>query len=155
MHVHAEDQQLPDQVLHLILEQLVALHLGDPLVLPVGERVGAGRGDPQPLRFEQPGQAAPQPQHLGPRLPDVGADPGPHLDHRLQHLGPHVVHQRAGPGRGQQGVDVGLELPTGVDDLELFLDADRERLLAHSEPPRAGCCQQHARPEGLGTRGEL
>jgi hypothetical protein len=30
---------------------------------------------------------------------------------------------------------VGLQLPTGVDDLELFLDADRERLLAHRNLP--------------------
>jgi hypothetical protein len=30
---------------------------------------------------------------------------------------------------------VGLELPAGVDDLELFLDADRERLLAHRTSP--------------------
>jgi hypothetical protein len=26
---------------------------------------------------------------------------------------------------------VGLELPAGVDDLELLLDTDRERLLGH------------------------
>jgi hypothetical protein len=30
---------------------------------------------------------------------------------------------------------VGLQLPTGVDDLELFLDADRKRLLAHRNLP--------------------
>jgi hypothetical protein len=30
---------------------------------------------------------------------------------------------------------VGLELPAGVDDLKLFLDADRERLLAHRNLP--------------------
>jgi hypothetical protein len=35
------------------------------------------------------------------------------------------------PRSPEQGVDVGLQLPAGVDDLEPFLDADRERLLAH------------------------
>jgi hypothetical protein len=35
------------------------------------------------------------------------------------------------PRSPEQGVDVGLQLPAGVDHLEPFLDADRERLLAH------------------------
>src|SRR5215211_1506887 len=39
------------------------------------------------------------------------------------------------PRLPEQGVDVGLQLPVGVDDLELFLDADRERLLAHLNLP--------------------
>jgi hypothetical protein len=30
------------------------------------------------------------------------------------------------PRLPEQGVDVGLQLPVSVDDLELFLDADRE-----------------------------
>ena len=47
VHVQAEDEQLADDVLQLLFEDLVALVLGDLLVLPVRERMRAGRNDAQ------------------------------------------------------------------------------------------------------------
>jgi len=51
--VQAEDQELADHVLELVFEDLVPLGLGDLLVLPVRERVRAGRGDAQACGLEQ------------------------------------------------------------------------------------------------------
>ena len=42
VHVEAEDEELTDDVLQLVLEDLVALGLGDLLILPVRERVRPG-----------------------------------------------------------------------------------------------------------------
>jgi len=51
--VHPEDEQLADDVLHLVLEELVPLGLGDALVLPMRERVRAGRGQPKAVTGQQ------------------------------------------------------------------------------------------------------
>src|SRR5881628_1183269 len=123
--VQAEDEELADDVLQLLLEHLVALVLGDLLVLPVGERMRARRGDAQAGRAQQRRERAAQLQHLLPRFADVGADLRPHLDDRLHHLGLHAVAE-VRPRRGEERVDVALQLPLAVDDLELLLDADRE-----------------------------
>src|SRR5919198_225469 len=135
VHVHAEDQQLADQVLHLLLEQLVALHLGDALVLPAGERVGAGRHQPEPLRLHQRGEAAAQAVHLGAGLVHARADAGADLHHRLQQLGLDVLAEPR-PGGGQQLVDVRLQRAVAVDDLELLFDPDGELLPGHADRPR-------------------
>jgi hypothetical protein len=97
--------------------------------------VGAGRDDPQALRLQQRGQRAAQAQHLLARLGDAAADPGPHLDHRLEHLGLDVLAEDR-LGGGQEGVDVRLELAVRADDLEFLFDADREWLLSHRTPPK-------------------
>ena len=39
VHVGAEDEELPHEILHLVLEHLVALGFGDALILPVRERM--------------------------------------------------------------------------------------------------------------------
>ena len=121
VHVQPEDQQLADHVLELLLEQLVALQLGDLLLLPVREGVGARRGDPQAGRLEERRQCPPQAKDLSPGFVHAGADPGGDLDHRLQHLRLQLLAQRRF-ARRQQGADVRLQLSRLVDDLELFLD---------------------------------
>src|SRR5439155_838392 len=52
VHVYAEDEELADDVLQLLLEDLVPLVLGDLLLLPVREGVRAGRRETQPVRLE-------------------------------------------------------------------------------------------------------
>src|SRR5512144_1490738 len=148
VHVHREDQQLADDVLQLVLEQLVALQLGDPLVLPAGERVGAGGDEPQPVAGQQAAQRAAQPHHLLARLRGVPADLRADLDDRLHHLGFDVVaeHRLRDP---EQRVDVRLEFAGPVDDLELLLDADREIAFrvdadAHGPPPVRTRCRRRA-----------
>ena len=39
---------------------------------------------------------------------------------------------------------MGFQLPAGVDDLEVLLDTDGERLLAHRNLPGANGCQEQA-----------
>jgi hypothetical protein len=138
VNVEAEDQDLPHHVLHLVLDHLVAVQLGDPLVLPVGEGVRAGRGDPHALGLQQRGERAAQAQDLLARLGDAGADLGADLHDRLEHLRLDVLTQDRLGGR-QQGVDVGLELAVRADDLELLFDADRQWVChrCHRTPPHA------------------
>ena len=125
MDVQPEDEQLAYHVLELVLEDLVALVLGDLLILPVRERMRARRRDAQADGAEQGGERAAQLEDLRTGFADVGADLRAGLDHRLQHLGLHPVAQ-AGTRRGEKRVDVALQLAAAVDDLELLLDADRE-----------------------------
>jgi hypothetical protein len=40
--MEAEDQQFPHHILHLLLQELVPVLLGDQLVLPPGEGMSAG-----------------------------------------------------------------------------------------------------------------
>ena len=82
--------------------------------------------------------------HFGTRLLDVGADAGAGLDYRLMHLGPHPLAQDAAHRCFVDDLrDVRVKLPRLVmDDLELFLDAERELAvqethdvgLAHASP---------------------
>src|SRR5882672_1984060 len=125
MHVQAEDEQLADDVLQLLLEDLVALGLGDLLVLPMRERMRAGRGDTQARRLQQRSDRAAQSRDLVTGLADVGADLRAGLDDRLHHLALELVTEAAARGR-EERLDMVLELTLRVDDLELLLDADRE-----------------------------
>src|SRR2546427_9031246 len=125
MDMQAEDQQLTDHVLELILEDLVALGLGDLLVLPVRERMRSRRGDPQARGLEQGRERTAQGRDLGARLADVGADLRARLDDRLHHLGLDLL-PKTRPSGGNQRLAGTLELALGIDYLELFLDPDRE-----------------------------
>ncbi len=137
VHVEAEDEQLADDVLKLLLEHLVALLVGDLLLLPVREGMRPGGGDPQARGPEERRERPAQPQHLLAGLADVGADLRAHLDDRLQHLRLHLVSEMR-PRGGEERVDVAAQLPLGVDDLELLLDADREaRHVPDPHPVRA------------------
>src|SRR5205814_2365564 len=125
VHVQSEDQQLADDVLQLLLEDLVALGLGYVLVLPVRERMRAGRGDTKARRLQQRRDRAAQGRDLVTGLAHVGADLRAGLDDRLHHLALELVAEAAAGSR-EERLDVALELTLPIDDLELLLDADRE-----------------------------
>src|SRR5207237_6084093 len=84
VNMQAEDQKLSDHVLHLVLADLVAVLLGDLLVLPVRERMRPRGRDPETDGAKQAGERAAQPQHLFARLAYVRADLRPDLDDGLQ-----------------------------------------------------------------------
>src|SRR5262249_4193138 len=75
---------------------------------------------------------------LGPGLPDVAADAGAGLHHRLVHLRPDALaEQRVLPPVLEELAHVRAQLAgLGVNDLELFLDAQGE--LAVEETLRCG-----------------
>ena len=134
VHVQAEDDQRADHVLELLLQHLVALVVGDLLLVPARERVGPGARDAQPFGLEKLSQGPPHLAELVAGLVDVLADGGAHLDHRLHHLPLDLVAQPRRRLR-EQGVDVRVELTVRVDDLVLLLDADREQAVAtHAGP---------------------
>ena len=138
--VQAEDQQLADHVLQLVLEDLVALGLGDLLVLPVRERVRARGRDAQPGGTKKHRERSAQGRDLVPGFADIGADLRSGLDDGLHHLGLDLLPGPR-PRRGEEGLGVAPELALGVDDLELLLDPDREprhvRPLHRVAPARA------------------
>src|SRR5436309_237299 len=134
VHVQPEDDQRPHHVLQLFLEHLVAVVVGDLLLLPARERMRAGAGDAHAFRLQQVGQRAAHVRQLVPRLVDVLAYGGSDLDNRLHHLPLDLLPELRSGGR-EQRVDVRVELPRRVDDLVLLLDPDRQQpVLAHADP---------------------
>ena len=133
VHVEPKDDERAHDVLELDLEHLVTLVLGDLLVFPARERMGARAGDPQSLGLEELGQGVSHLAELVARLVDVFADGGADLDHRLHHLALHLVAQLR-CSRRQEGVDMRVELARGVDDLVFLFDTDRQKAV----PTHAG-----------------
>jgi len=125
VNVEAEYQELTNDILQFVLKYFVALVLGDALVLPVRERVRASRGDPQPDRLKERRERAAQGGYLIAGLADVGADLRTRLDDRLHHLGLDLFPEPR-PRGGKERLTRALQLSLGVDDLELFLDPDRQ-----------------------------
>jgi hypothetical protein len=135
--MQTEDEEFADHVLQLVLEDLVALGLGDLLILPVRERVRPRRGDAQARGLEQRRERAAQGRDLGAGFADVGADLRARLDDRLHHLGLDLLAE-ARRRSSEQRLAVAFQLPVAVDDLELFLNTDRETRnirLPHLGPP--------------------
>src|SRR5437773_2687456 len=129
-----KDDERAHDVLELDLEHLVTLVLGDLLVFPARERMGARAGDPQSLRLEELGQGVSHLAELVARLVDVLADGGADLDHGLHHLPLDLVAQLR-CSRRQQGVDMRVELARGVDDLVFLFDTDRQKAVpTHAGP---------------------
>src|SRR5262249_21719083 len=129
-----KDEDGADNVLHLLLEHLVALLLCDELLLPVREGVRPGAGDAQAVRTQEAGQCGPEVGKFFPRLLHGLADAGPDLDHRLNHLRSDRVGDRLSLSGHQQPVDVRVQLARGVYDLILLLDPNRQPRLAHVGP---------------------
>src|SRR5687768_6441698 len=123
--VQAEDEELADDVLQLLLEHLVAVVLGHLLLLPVGERMRARGDEAQSLGTQEGRQRAAQLEDLLARLGDVGADLRADLDDRLHHLALHALAE-ARRRHGEERLDVALQLAVAIDDLELLLDPDGE-----------------------------
>src|SRR3989442_13588781 len=99
--MQAEDEELADHVLELLLEDLVALVLGHQLVLPVREGMRARGRNPEPRRPEKRRQRTAQGADLLSRLADVGPDLRAGLDHRLHHLGLDLLAE-TWPRRGER-----------------------------------------------------
>src|SRR4029077_12838025 len=125
--VQPEDEELADDVLQLLLEDLVALVLGDELLLPVRERVRPGGDEPEAVSLQERRERPTGVRDLLARFADVGADPRADLDDRLHHLRLHALFE-VRPGGTDERLAVALQLAVSVDDLELLLDADREPL---------------------------
>ncbi len=133
--MHAEDEHPPGDVgeRREVLE--VAVVVGDLLVLPARERVGAGRGHHQAVRRGHLGDRPAQPDHLVARLGDRAADAAADLDLRLHQLGLDLVLEHQ-PALLEELLDVGGQLPAlRVDELVLLLDADGELWQGHDAFP--------------------
>ena len=92
----------------------------------------AGRGDAQAHPLGRLGQLAAGPDNFFGELFDRRADLRADLDDRLVHLALDVIAERR-RARGEQLRHVGPQLPrVRVDDLELFLDTDREGVMHRS-----------------------
>jgi hypothetical protein len=83
MDVHAADQHPPRDAVHVAGEVAVAILPRHALVLPIGERVAAGRDRDEAVILRHLEDTEPQVRQVGPRLGHVGADGGAHL-----HLAP-------------------------------------------------------------------
>ncbi len=124
--VHSENQQCARRLLQLLDQLLVSFIGRDLLILPVRDRVGGGGYNGEPFAVCQLGDGAAQANDIGSTFFDVAADAGSNLDHRLVHFRldllaedhPTLVEHFIHPGAQLTGVR--------VDDLKLFLDADRE-----------------------------
>ncbi len=127
VHVLAEDQVRPRHHLQ-VLDQPVVVRAGrDRHRRPMRERVRAGGGDAQAVGAREADDLGAQPRHLAPRLLHVAADRRADLDDRVVHLALDLgLEQRL--ALRKHLLDVRLQLVRrGIDDLELFLDPDRER----------------------------
>src|SRR5207302_8007573 len=103
----------------------------------------ASRRYTQPDALGRIGKTAPAADDFLAQLVDAGADLGADLDNRLVELALDVVAEGRGARREELG-DVGSKLPgRRIDDLELFLDANGERVSHGSTPPVIIVCQDN------------
>ena len=129
MHVHAEDQLAPGDVLELVDEVPVAVARGDPLALEEAERVRAGRADAQALLARDSGHVRAQLQQFTLDVAGVAADRRRDLEHRLHQLGVDPRLQLMAGDRLQHGVDVLDEIERlAVEEHVLLLDPERVRV---------------------------
>lgn len=129
-----EDNLLAGKLLKVGRDAVVARLGSDRLVLPVGKGMGPRCDDPTPFALRRVDHSAPQPDQLGANLPKGLADRRANLNLRQEEFIRHILADRL--LRLQQ--DSLRTLPKlaslRVDDLVLFLDADREIFngLAHA-----------------------
>ena len=100
--VGAEDEQLLGQVGEILPHAHVALERRDLLGEPGRERMGAGRGDHQPVLAGELHHVPPEPHQLGPHLGRGAADLGADLDHRLVQLRLHLAEDEMIAARGSR-----------------------------------------------------
>ncbi len=129
VHVQAEDQLAPRDVLELVDEVAVAVSGGDALALEEAEGMRAGRADAQPLLLCDSRHVHPQ---LPERVVDVGGRPADgrrNLEYRLHQLRVDVGLELVAGDCGEHGVDVLDEVERlGVKEHVLLLDAERVRI---------------------------
>jgi hypothetical protein len=131
VHVHPVDEHLAAPPLGAVDQRLVALLVGDALVVPLGERVGAGAHQLDPQRVGDAADLLDRPLQVRPRLLDRAADARDHLDGVEQELLADQGVLAATLGRDRVEHRLG-DLPQvagiGVDQRELPLDSDRRAL---------------------------
>ncbi len=130
VHMGPEDQQALRQVLHVLLHAEIPLQRRDLLLHPGRERMGARRGDLEPVARGQLDHRAPEVHQLGSHLGGRAADLGADLDDGLVQLGLDLLQEAV--VRLQDLGDVGGQLSgLRIDDLILFLDPEGERRGLH------------------------
>jgi hypothetical protein len=126
VHVHAEDQKGPRELLEFLDDILIALAGGDDLIDPAGKRMRAGGGDLQPGALGGGDKFTASAMHFDAQIADVIADARTGLDDGLMHLALDLLENVGGSG-GDQLHDVRAQFARfRIDDLEFFLYADGE-----------------------------
>ena len=130
VHVHAEDQLAPRDVLQLVDELAVAVAGRDPLALEEAERVRAGRrrsGSPRRARSRRRSRAAARARR---RRPPAVRQTGV-VTSSTDCISSAWMRSSCSPcrDRGEHRVDVLHEIPRlGVEQHVLLLDAERVRI---------------------------
>ena len=123
MDVHAEYEQPLGNDLHRCEQCLVAVFLGNELILPSGKRMSTGGDDAATVSFGGFRNQTAQTSHLLPRFSNIAADVASDLYLGLQKLGLHLVPKDGRP-LFEYVSHEGSELPAlSIDDLVLFFDA--------------------------------
>ena len=113
--------------LHVLDDLQVALVGVDVLDAPVGERMRRAGGEQQAVLFGEPDRLPAQVDDVLARLADRAAHASADLDHRLVHLGLHLLLQLQLSLRDELGVDVRSQIVgLRIDRLVFLLDAERE-----------------------------
>ncbi len=132
--VHAEDEESPGDIRHLRHQCLIAFLVRDQLVPPARERMSSGGRDPVAAFVGDLSQNPSEACDLLPGLRDVSANRTTDFHLGLEELGFDLIPEEHGPLLKELG-DKGSQLPgLRIDDLKLFLDADRQFTQAHIYP---------------------
>ena len=129
VHVHAEDELAPRDVLELVDERAVAVARRDPLALEQAERVRPRGADAQAASAGDVAHGLPQRAQRGLGLADVLADRRRDLDCGLHQLGVDLLLVLVAEQIAEDGVDVLDEVERlGIEQHVLLLDAERVRV---------------------------
>ena len=129
--VQPEDEQGARDHLQLLDEERVVRVVGNLLLAPVGDRVGRGGDDGEPLLARERGDDGAQVRDVGARLPYVAADARADLNLRLDHLRLHLLAEDH-PALFEYFGEVRAQLTRlRVNDLKLLLDAERVLFWRH------------------------
>ena len=129
VHVHAEDQLAPGDVLQLVDEGAVPVARGDALSLEERERMRAGRAEAAAFCARDVRDVAAQLRQRAHHVGRSAADGRRHLEHRLHQLGVEAALMLASLDGREHRVDVLHEIPRlGVEQHVLLLDAERVRV---------------------------
>ena len=129
VHVHAEDQLPPRDVLELVDQGVVAVVRRDALALEQAERVRASRADAQPVVAPDVPHVAAQGRQLAQHVARVRADRRRDLEDGLHQLGVDPIGERVALDRVEHRLDVLDEVEAlRVEEHVLLLDAERVRV---------------------------
>ena len=130
--VHAADHEASYHLLEIVLDRLVALLLGTPLLAPDRERVRRRRDEPQTVGTGHRCHSAAQPPQIGTGLADGGAHPGADLDLALQEFRSDLPFEQClalGQHRWRRRMNEVARVR--IDEQILLFDPDGEAGLLH------------------------